>query len=63
MDDAGYIQPTIDQETLVTGIEAVYHRNGIETWEVLKDGTVNHIQLRSTLKRDENGNVVIDKEA
>jgi len=63
MDDAGYIQPTIDQETLITGIEAVYHRNGIETWEVAADGKVTHMQMRSTLKRDENGKVVIDKEA
>ncbi len=64
MDDAGYIQPTIDQETLITGIEAVYHRNGVETWEVSADGTkVTHMQMRSTLKRDENGKVVIDKEA
>ena len=63
MDDAGYIQPTIDQETLITGIEAVYHRNGVETWEVAADGKVTHMQMRSTLKRDETGKVVIDKEA
>lgn len=56
MDDAGYVQPTIDQETLITGIEAVYHRNAVETWEVAADGQVNHVQIRSDLEYDkENG--------
>jgi len=47
MDDAGYIQPTIDQETSVMGVESVYHRNGVETWEVTAEGKVNHVQIRS----------------
>jgi len=47
MDDAGYIQPTIDQETSVMGVEAVYHRNAVETWEVTETGEVNHVQIRS----------------
>jgi sulfane dehydrogenase subunit SoxC len=47
MDDAGYIQPTIDQETSVMGVESVYHRNAIETWEVTNNGEVNHVQIRS----------------
>jgi sulfane dehydrogenase subunit SoxC len=47
MDDAGYIQPTIDQETSIMGVESVYHRNAIETWEVTKSGKVNHVQIRS----------------
>ena len=47
MDDAGYIQPTIDQETAVMGVESVYHRNGVETWEVNEKGEVNHVQIRS----------------
>ena len=47
MDDAGYIQPTIDEEVSVMGVESVYHRNAVETWEVTGDGTVNHIQLRT----------------
>jgi len=46
-DDAGYIQPTIDQETAVMGVESVYHRNGIATWEVTADGEVNNVQVRS----------------
>lgn len=47
MDDAGYIQPTVDQETDVMGVESVYHRNGVETWEVTSEGKVNHVQIRS----------------
>ena len=47
MDDAGYIQPTIDQETSVMGVESVYHRNAVETWEVTAEGKVNHVQIRS----------------
>jgi len=47
MDDAGYIQPTIDQETKIMGVESVYHRNAVETWEVTATGEVNHVQIRS----------------
>ena len=47
MDDAGFIQPTIDQETSVMGVESVYHRNAVETWEVTENGEVNHVQIRS----------------
>lgn len=47
MDDAGYIQPTIDQETSVMGVESVYHRNAVETWEVTPEGKVNHVQVRT----------------
>ena len=47
MDDAGYIQPTVDQEVGALGVEGVYHRNGVETWEVTAEGKVNHVQIRS----------------
>ena len=47
MDDAGFIQPTVDEETGILGVEGVYHRNGVETWEVTADGKVNHVQVRS----------------
>ena len=47
MDDAGYIQPTVDEEVSVMGVESVYHRNGVETWEVTATGKVNHVQVRS----------------
>jgi sulfane dehydrogenase subunit SoxC len=47
MDDAGYIQPTVDQEVSIMGVESVYHRNGVETWEVTAEGKVNHVQMRT----------------
>jgi len=46
-DDAGYIQPTIDEETSVMGVESVYHRNAVETWEVTPEGKVNHVEVRT----------------
>lgn len=46
-DDAGYIQPTVDEETKIMGVESVYHRNAVETWEVTATGEVNHVQIRS----------------
>jgi len=64
MDDAGYIQPTIDQEILVTGVEAVYHRNAVETWEVLPDGKIQHVQVRSPMKYNkETGTMSIEGKA
>jgi sulfane dehydrogenase subunit SoxC len=47
MDDADYVQPTIDQEVSVMGVESVYHRNAVETWEVTATGKVNHVQMRT----------------
>ena len=47
MDDAGRMQPTIDQEVAVMGVESVYHRNSIATWEVTANGEVNNVQIRS----------------
>lgn len=61
MDDAGFVQPTIDQELTAVGVEAVYHRNAVETWRVEQDGKVSHVQIRSELTRDAAGNVVIEK--
>ena len=62
MDDAGFIQPTVDQEvfgngvskenfgkdkTKGMGVESVYHRNAVETWEVTANGEVKHVQIRT----------------
>jgi sulfane dehydrogenase subunit SoxC len=47
MDDAGRMQPTIDEEVSVMGIESVYHRNSVATWEVTANGEVNNVQVRS----------------
>ncbi len=62
MDDAGFVQPTVDQEVFGygvkkedfgkdknkgMGVESVYHRNAVETWEVAPNGEVNHVQIRT----------------
>jgi len=46
MDDSGNIQPTIDQETAAVGVESIYHRNGMVTWEVNSKGEVNNVHIR-----------------
>jgi sulfane dehydrogenase subunit SoxC len=47
IDDTGNVQPTVNQEKEVIGVEGVYHRNSICTWEVTKSGEVNNVQIRS----------------
>lgn len=46
-DDAGYVQPTVKQERDAVGIEGVYHRNGIHTWEIKENGEVHNVQILS----------------
>ena len=46
-DNAGHVQPTIDEEVAAVGVESVYHRNAIMTWEVTEKGEVNNVQIRS----------------
>ncbi|MEA1914818.1 MAG: sulfite dehydrogenase [Campylobacterota bacterium] len=45
-DDTNNVQPTIDEETSKVGVESVYHRNAIVTWEVTKKGEVNNVHIR-----------------
>ena len=47
MDDAGHIQPTVKQERAAVGVESVYHRNGVHTWEVAANGEVSNVQILS----------------
>ncbi|AXX91621.1 sulfite dehydrogenase [Malaciobacter molluscorum LMG 25693] len=49
-DDVGRTQPTIDQETSKVGVESVYHRNAIVTWEITKKGECNNVQIRKHKK-------------
>ncbi|RXK14251.1 sulfite dehydrogenase [Halarcobacter mediterraneus] len=46
IDDTGNVQPTIDQETSAVGVESIYHRNAIVTWEVKSNGEVNNVHIR-----------------
>ena len=48
-DDAGNLQPTIDQEVSKVGVENIYHRNAIVTWEVKANGEVNNVHIRRNL--------------
>ena len=47
VDDSGNVQPTVSQEKDIIGVEGVYHRNSIVTWEIKKDGSVNNVQVRT----------------
>ena len=46
-DDSKNVQPTVNQEKAVVGVEGVYHRNAIITWKVTEDGEVSNVQVRS----------------
>ena len=47
VDEAGFMQPTINQEKKMVGVQGVYHRNSICTWEVKENGEVHNVQMRS----------------
>ena len=46
-DDSDNVQPTVNQEKKVVGVEGVYHRNAIHTWATSAKGEVNNVQVRS----------------
>lgn len=46
-DDSNNVQPTVNQEKAVVGVEGVYHRNAICTWKVTDNGEVSNVQIRS----------------
>ena len=45
-DDVGRTQPTIDEEVDKVGVESIYHRNSILSWEIKENGEVNNVHLR-----------------
>ena len=47
VDDSGNVQPSVSQEKDIIGVEGVYHRNSIVTWEVKTDGSVHNVQVRT----------------
>ncbi len=49
-DDSGNVQPTISQEIAKMGVETIYHRNAIVTWEVKANGEVHNVQIRKPLE-------------
>jgi sulfane dehydrogenase subunit SoxC len=46
-DDSKNVQPTVNQEKAVVGVEGVYHRNAIITWKITEKGKVSNVQIRS----------------
>jgi len=52
-DDAGFVQPTITEEVSRVGVEGIYHRNAIVTWEVKANGEVHNVQVRDYKKERE----------
>ena len=48
-DDVGRTQPTIDEEVEKVGVESIYHRNSILSWEVKSNGEVNNVHTRKKL--------------
>jgi sulfane dehydrogenase subunit SoxC len=47
VDDSGDVQPTINQEKKIIGVEGVYHRNSINTWQITEKGEVHNAHIRS----------------
>ena len=45
MDSQGFVQPTKDALRAARGENSIYHNNGIQTWHVKKDGTVENVEV------------------
>ena len=45
MDGTGYVQPTKTQLRAVRGLNSVYHNNGIQTWWLHADGSVENVEV------------------
>jgi sulfane dehydrogenase subunit SoxC len=44
-DETGYVQPTKDALRAVRGTNSIYHNNGIQTWYVKADGSVENVEI------------------
>jgi sulfane dehydrogenase subunit SoxC len=45
IDTSGYVQPTLAQLRKERGLNSIYHKNSIHTWQVNQDGSVLNVQL------------------
>jgi len=45
IDEAGVVQPTKDALRAARGENSIYHNNGIQTWYVQVDGTVENVEV------------------
>ena len=41
-DDTGYVQPSHAELIAVRGLNSAYHNNGIQSWKVMADGTIQN---------------------
>jgi sulfane dehydrogenase subunit SoxC len=44
-DNTGYVQPTLTQLRRQRGVNSIYHKNAIHTWQLNPDGTVRNVQI------------------
>jgi sulfane dehydrogenase subunit SoxC len=44
-DDSGYVQPTLAQLRAQRGVNSIYHKNAIHTWQVQPTGEVKNVQI------------------
>jgi sulfane dehydrogenase subunit SoxC len=45
MDETGYVQPTKSELRKVRGVNSIYHNNGIQTWQLHKNGEVENVEV------------------
>jgi sulfane dehydrogenase subunit SoxC len=45
MDESGYVQPSKAALRAVRGVNSIYHNNGIQTWQVHKNGEVENVEV------------------
>ena len=45
IDEAGYVQPKINQLRAVRGTRSIYHNNAIQSWRVDPSGEVSNVQV------------------
>ena len=45
IDETGYVQPTLGTLREVRGVNSIYHRNSIHTWQLAATGEVNNVQI------------------
>ena len=43
-DETGYVQPTLAEVVRVRGRNFVFFNNAIQSWKVVADGSVHHVQ-------------------
>ncbi len=44
VDETGYVQPTIESLAQALGFNSVYHQNGIQSWQVDRQGGVTNVR-------------------